>query len=275
MQFPQFQAHAALEETHWWFTGRREIVRTLLHQLLPPSRERSIVDIGCGTGGNTVALHEEYVCIGIDPDPDAIAFARARFPQCRFIHGAVPQAVPEELRKADALLLLDVLEHVQYDAQFMQELVAAMKPGAYLFIMVPADPALWSPHDEGFGHFRRYTLESLRLLWSGQSVQELLLSSCNVRLYWPIRFLRFFTKAWGKPLGQGDSDLALPPPPLNALLHWVFAGEAKRLARLLGSQRKPWNQHGVSAIAILERRENADCELRCQRGGRTGRSGDQ
>lgn len=253
MQLPQFQAHAKLEEIHWWFTGRREIVQTLLHRLLPPSRERSIVDVGCGTGGNTAAFNKEYTCIGIDPDPDAITLARARFPQCRFIHGAAPQSIPDEICRADALLLLDVLEHVEHDVPFVQELVRAMKPGAYLFIMVPADLALWSPHDKGFGHFRRYTLESLRLLWSGQPVRELLLSFCNVRLYWPIRFLRLFTRVRGKPLGQGDSDLALPPLPLNTFLRWVFAGEVKRLTSLLGGQRKLWKRHGVSAIAVLER----------------------
>jgi len=253
MQLPQFQVHAALEETHWWFTGRREIVRTLLHRLLPPSPERRIVDVGCGTGGNTVAFKQEYTCIGIDPDIDAITFARERFPQCRFIQGVAPRDIATDLKVADAVLLLDVLEHAEEDRQLICDLLSAMKPGAFLLIMAPADPKLWSPHDKGFGHFRRYTLESFRLLWSGQPVRELLLSFCNVRLYWPIRFLRLLARARGKPLGQGDSDLALPPRFVNHLLHCIFAGEGQRLMALLDGRVLRGYQRGVSAVVVLQR----------------------
>lgn len=51
MQLPQFQVHADLEERHWWFLGRRAIFRALLTQAVPPSRDRLILDVGCGTGG--------------------------------------------------------------------------------------------------------------------------------------------------------------------------------------------------------------------------------
>jgi len=57
----------------------------------------------------------------------------------------------------DILLLLDVLEHVEDDRSFVRSLVAeSLRPGATLLITVPAWPWLFSPHDAGLKHFRRY-----------------------------------------------------------------------------------------------------------------------
>lgn len=253
MQLPQFQAHAALEEVHWWFCARREIIRILLHHFLPPSPATLLVDVGCGTGGNTAAFSREYRCIGIDPDADAIASARARFPVCTFFLGNAPQDISADVHRADAVLLLDVLEHVEDDRGLVCDLLHAMKTGAYLFLMVPADPSLWSPHDRGFGHYRRYTLAHFRRTWEGPPVTELLCAFCNTRLYWPIRLLRMFARLRGKPLGRGDSDLALPPPLANAILRRIFAGEGGRLMSLLDGRRHRGYRRGVSAVAVLRK----------------------
>src|SRR5690348_3763019 len=57
----------------------------------------------------------------------------------------------------DILLLLDVLEHVEDDRSFVRSLVAeSLRPGATVLITVPAWPWLFSPHDAGLKHFRRY-----------------------------------------------------------------------------------------------------------------------
>jgi cyclopropane fatty-acyl-phospholipid synthase-like methyltransferase len=63
MKTEQFQLHSQMEESHWWFTGRREILRQVIHQALPPAGQM-ILDIGCGTGGNLAAFASEYRCVG-------------------------------------------------------------------------------------------------------------------------------------------------------------------------------------------------------------------
>ncbi|MDD5041378.1 MAG: hypothetical protein PHX87_02210 [Candidatus Peribacteraceae bacterium] len=73
---------------------------------------------------------------------------------------------------SDAVLFLDVLEHVQDDFALVSQLLAGMKPGAYLFIAAPGDPKLWGPHDRGFEHERRYSLPRFRMLWEGLPVEE-------------------------------------------------------------------------------------------------------
>lgn len=253
MQFPQFEAHASLEDRHWWFTARRQILQSLLRRLVPADPRRRIVDVGCGTGGNTAFLAREYGCIGIDPDSDAIGFAQAKYPDVRFVRGFAPADIRAEMRSADAVLLMDVLEHIEHDRPFLHDLIASMKPGAFLIMMAPADPALWSPHDRGFGHYRRYTLGTFRALWKGEPVEERIVSHCNSRLYSLVQWARVLTRLRGKPLGHGDSDLSLPFGPINALLHRIFAGEGKRFLAMLADKNVRGYRRGVSVFGVLRR----------------------
>jgi SAM-dependent methyltransferase len=57
---------------------------------------------------------------------------------------------------------LNVLEHIVDDAAVLRELAARCRPGAALFILVPANPKLWTPMDILVGHQRRYTAQGLR-----------------------------------------------------------------------------------------------------------------
>lgn len=253
MQLPQFQAHAALEESHWWFLGRRHIIRDLLRTLLPPSQKISLVDVGCGTGGLTAFLSKEYTCIGIDPSSDGIAFARSRFPSSTFIHGYAPENIADTFQKADGILLIEVLEHVKEDVSFVHELITHMKPGAILLIMAPADMSLWGPHDVAFEHERRYDKERLRATWKGERVEELLVSFCNSRLYPLVRLMRVLSRWKGHAWGEGGTDIALPSRPLNALLRWIFQGESQRLVQALKNRHGGYSR-GVTLIAVLRKK---------------------
>ncbi|MDD5623339.1 MAG: class I SAM-dependent methyltransferase [Candidatus Peribacteraceae bacterium] len=251
MDLPQFALHAALEEHHWWFAGRRAILRVLLEELLPPDGTHLLIDVGCGTGGITAALSPAYRCIGIDPIPEAIAQAQRRFPTSTYRVGYAPKDVPE-MREADGVLLMDVLEHLPDDFRVVSEILAAMKPGALLFLMAPADLSLWGQHDRGFNHERRYDLPRLRRLWQGLPVEELLASSCNTRLYPLAKAARALSRMMGRSWGGADTDLSLPPRPLNALLTRIFAREAKRLLGVLRGKARPYRR-GISVFAVLRR----------------------
>ena len=63
--------------------------------------------------------------------------------------------------KFDAILYIDVLEHIEDDRAEMTRAAARLKPGGALIVMSPAHPFLFTPFDAAIGHFRRYTRASL------------------------------------------------------------------------------------------------------------------
>lgn len=252
MQSEQYQLHAKIEDRHWWFVARRQIVRELLQRYLPPSPQRAIVDVGCGTGANLASFAQDYDCLGIDPSPDAVAFAQQRFPHAQFICGLAPRDLGTWSATADAFLLMDVLEHVPDDFAMFSELLAAAKPGALFVVTVPADASLWSPHDEAFGHYRRYDAQRLERVWQGLPVESLLLSHYSSRLYPVVRCVRTAGRLWGRGSGEAGTDFRILPGPLNRGLTKLFAGESRRLHRVAAGHAPPYSR-GVSLIALLRR----------------------
>ena len=252
MQSEQFQLHAHIEQRHWWFVARRRILCRLAAEVLPPSAEVTIVDVGCGTGGNIAALADRYACVGIDTSEQAIELARQQFPQVRFIAGRAPGDLGNLAGQARLFLLTDVLEHVDDDYAMLSELLAAASPGCHFLLTVPADESLWSEHDESFGHYRRYDRARLEGVWAGLPVSTLLLSYFNARLLPVVRFVRAWNRRRGLAAGQAGTDFWLPIRPANRLLTAAFAGESTRLVAALHG-RKPGYRAGASLVALLRR----------------------
>jgi trans-aconitate methyltransferase len=246
-----FATHRDLENRHWWFRGRRRAIVELGLRLMPPGG--SVVDAGCGTGADIAAFPATYRRHGLDISATAIAFARENHPAVSFEVGAVPEAGGDAIGAADLVLLCDVLEHIEDHVAFLHGLVTLMKPGANLLLTVPADPRLWSPHDEVYGHFRRYTRSTLAAVWQDAPVRPRLLAPFNRRLY-PVARAARAVSAWrGRGWGSEASDLALPWAPVNRLLERVFAGEAPALAGALDRGQTEVSGRGLSLLAVLER----------------------
>ncbi|HVQ38800.1 MAG TPA: hypothetical protein VMS31_14780, partial [Pyrinomonadaceae bacterium] len=77
MQQHTYAIMRRVEETHWWFAGRRQIIRSFLERLSPNPEQAggaegrstsplSILDVGCGTGANLEMLSEFGDAAGVD-----------------------------------------------------------------------------------------------------------------------------------------------------------------------------------------------------------------
>ncbi len=253
MQSAQFQLHAGVEDSHWWFAGRRQIMRDLVREVLPVSGAPTVVDVGCGTGANLAALAEDYDCVGIDPSREAIELARRRFPGRRFLCGHAPDDLGEVMGQARLIVLMDVLEHVPDDFAFLSALLAASAPGAVFLVTVPANPSFWSAHDESNGHYRRYHEDRLRRTWAGLPVATLLLSHYNARLCPIAQAVRSWSRWRGHATGRAGTDVSLPIRPVNGGLRAVFAGESRVLIDFLRGRRRRGYEAGLSLVALLRR----------------------
>ena len=163
---------AEFEGKHFWFEGRRELLRGMLGERL--GRPGTVVlDAGCGTGaflGELARLGQDAV--GLDRLPEAVALARRSCPQARVELGDVT-ALPFPDASFDGILLLDVLEHVD-DRRALGETARALRTGGFVAVTVPACPRLWSARDVVAGHRRRYARSELvsRLREAGFSIER-------------------------------------------------------------------------------------------------------
>lgn len=265
MQTEQFQLHADIEQRHWWFVGRRRIMRRMVDEMLAispeiQSRENQspqtmVVDIGCGTGANIAALADRYECVGIDASAEAVELARQRFADVHFLAGLAPEDLGQRMQQARLFLMMDVLEHIDDDFAALSGLLSASAPGSHFLLTVPADESLWSEHDESFGHYRRYDRARLERLWEDLPVTPLLLSYFNARLAPVIRMIRMLSRFRGHTAGEAGTDFWLPVSPVNRLLTATFAGESRRLVDVLHGRRVRGYTSGASLIAVLRRDE--------------------
>ncbi len=253
MEPTHFDVVADIDLHHWWFVARRSIMRDVLACVVPPGQDSLVVDVGCGPGANIASLAGDYDCIGIDTSDDAIRLARDRFDDVKFIHGTAPEDLGEHAARADAYLLMDVLEHVPDDAAVLGAIVPVIKPGGVLLLTVPADMRLWSPHDESLGHYRRYDPTSLRKAWEGLPVTEVMMSHFNTRLYPAVRAARMFGKLSGRSWGKANTDMRRPGRLGNRVLQRLFAGESRRLVDLARQRRTTGYDYGVSLMTVLRK----------------------
>lgn len=253
MRSEQFSLHAEIEDKHWWFAGRRAIIARLLRNIIPASKDIAIVDVGCGTGGNIAEICGDYTCIGIDASPEAIEIAKVRYPEVQFILGTVPEDLCRIKHSPDICLLLDVLEHIQFDRQFLGELISVLKPGGHILLTVPAKKSLWSPHDANYGHFRRYEIHELEAVWAGLPVTVTLLSYFNYYLYPVVRMVRAFNRFRNREWGAAGTDLSMPPSPVNWVLRTIFASESRVLSELQTGERISGFSYGVSLVSLLRK----------------------
>lgn len=154
MEPKEFAIMDRLQQTNWWYRGRRFMVRLLFKKFVSMERGK-FLDVGCGAGeGKSIVAHED-VLVGLDVSDEALALA------ARKGYGALRRGsaehVPAGDREFDAVLMLDVLEHVDDDHRALCECHRILSPSGLLFLTVPAYQWLWSGHDEVFGHRRRYT----------------------------------------------------------------------------------------------------------------------
>jgi hypothetical protein len=109
--------------------------------------------------------------------------------------------------RADLVLLLDVLEHIDDDAGFLAELLAKnTKPGAQVLVSVPAWPLLFSSHDTYLSHFRRYTPAQGRRLVEGAGLRIVAGGGLFHSLLLP-RAIAKTKEATLKSLGRAGNDV--------------------------------------------------------------------
>jgi SAM-dependent methyltransferase len=142
------------------------IWKSYVRSHLRPHLSGDILEVGAGIGAATATFNDgtqrRWVCL--EPDRALANRIKLSIPtklmNCELVVGTLLDLKPEEL--FDGILYMDVLEHIEADADELARAATHLKPNGSLVILAPALPWLFTPFDAAIGHYRRYTKSSLR-----------------------------------------------------------------------------------------------------------------
>jgi SAM-dependent methyltransferase len=227
------------EDSHPWWMARLNFLDSLLTDL---DREKTrILDFGCGSGGALERCKNRgfVQIIGMDTSEICIEAAQKRGLTVKKISTDIP-SIPA--RSYDVILLLDVLEHLEKDSEYLRVFENALTPGGFILLTVPANRFLWSFHDVANQHYRRYSKSSLKKTLAGTN-----LNLIEIRWWNSIFFV--YTFVVRKILRKGnhvlESEIRMPPRFLVPLIYKILIIEQK--FHFLG--KIP----GVSLVAVLQK----------------------
>ena len=240
MRPEEFDALARVEREHWFYRGKRDLVRHWIERLAPLRGDDLLVDIGAGTGQLISEVAGSCRALGVEAHPQGLAIAASR--AVRLVQASI-EALPIAAGAAAVITALDVIEHVEDDVAALAELHRVVRPGGLVILHVPAFQLLWSDWDVSLGHKRRYTKPSLLELVRRSPLQVRHCAYVNTAAFLPILAVRALRARFGIG-GEQRLEDGVPPAPLNHLLHWAYVTPG----------RWRWSPpFGVSILCILQK----------------------
>jgi SAM-dependent methyltransferase len=210
-----------VEDSHWWFVGRRLILESFLKEIVQrlEIQNPKILDVGCGTGANLEMLAQFGESEGVDVSDDALEFCKAKGLKA---HKGLAEKLPFEDASFDLVTALDVVEHLDNDVEGLREMNRVLKKDGRALMFVPAFMFLWGVQDDVSHHRIRYTKKQIigRVKDAGFEIERA--TYANITFFAPILVGRAVMKLTGiKPESENNITIGA----LNGFLGKLFGAE--------------------------------------------------
>ena len=149
-----------IEQDSFWFNHRNNIIANSVQKHSP---NEIFFDIGGGNGFVAKRLQDDGIkTILVEPGEMGAISAYKR--GIKNVLCSTLEDAEFEHNSIDSVGLFDVVEHIEDDYSFLNNINKYMKDDSYIYITVPAFNVLWSNEDNDAGHFKRYSTTELNEL---------------------------------------------------------------------------------------------------------------
>jgi SAM-dependent methyltransferase len=210
----------SIERSHWWFTGRRRLLKTLL-SYTGIHKNSLVIDVGCGVGSNLTLLKSMgFEVIGIDSEIYSLSFAK-EIPEVSLINGDLLR-LPIKSNSIGLIIATDILEHLNEDTIGIKEIHRVLAHRGMVVLTVPAFKFLWGTQDMVGMHKRRYSKNDILGKLEQVGFKILKSSYFNFFLFIPILVVRRIIRFLGlKIASENEINFRL----INFFLKAIFSIE--------------------------------------------------
>lgn len=211
-----------IEQSHWWYTGRRKILAGFVEQICRGVTDRRprILDVGCGTGANLLMLSQYGDAEGVDISEDALAFCRER--GLEKVRLGAGEKLPYDDGTFDLVTAFDVVEHMDDDLAGLSEMRRVLRPGGRVLLFVPTFMFLWGVQDDVSNHRRRYRLPELHRVLEKAGFEIERSTYANITFFMPILLIRKLMRLTGI---KAESENNINVSAFNGVLGGLFGVE--------------------------------------------------
>lgn len=146
-----------------------------------------VLDLGCGNGAFAGELKRHgYSVVGIDPSQSGITHAKGYWPGLEFHVGSAYDDLPTKLGCFDAIVSLEMVEHLYSPRDFARNIYALLRPGGVAVVTTPYHGylknlamAVTGTMDAHFtalwdhGHIKFWSTKTLRMLLSEVGMSDI------------------------------------------------------------------------------------------------------
>jgi 2-polyprenyl-3-methyl-5-hydroxy-6-metoxy-1,4-benzoquinol methylase len=172
---------------HFWIVWRLQAL--LKHSAdLPPTHSK-VLEVGCGHGvfRDQLESHLKYTVDGCDLNEEGLSKAQSGIGRL-FLYNILE--MHSEMRaQYEAIFLMDVIEHIDREQEFVDACRFHCKDRGLVIINVPALCSLYSKYDRAAGHVRRYNRKMVQAMFDASGIEMVSISYWGLPMI-PLLILR-------------------------------------------------------------------------------------
>lgn len=227
MSQQEFELYDRTEETHWWFKGRRSILRTVLN-IIPSVSEKHLLEVGCGSGGNLKFLFTNFKSTsGLEIDQNALRIAKKKLPTTQVIAGDA-NTLNAVGRKFDCIAFCDILYHEKILSveSVLNQANQILEEDGYLLITDGAFNFLEGAHTKNVGSARRFTKTQMIKLVSDAGFEVKKCSYWGVAIFFILFLKRRVLEKFSNPEANADSHDVVSIPLFDQFMYFILKIES-------------------------------------------------